>query len=142
MFTIGKLARAGRVSADTLRYYEREGLIGPTERTASGYRVYEPDAITRVRFIRHAQACGFSLPEIRELLALRVRTSACCADVRSQAVEKKLQLEQKIRTLEAMSGALDGLIADCSREAAPIAACPILAAFEAAIGPAQPAGRP
>jgi DNA-binding transcriptional MerR regulator len=135
VFTIGKLAGAAHISADTLRYYEREGLLEPAGRTASSYRLYDSDAIARVRFIRHAQACGFTLLEIRELLALRARTSACCADVRTQAIEKKLQLERRIRALKAMSKALDGLIADCARDA-PIAACPILAAFEAAIGPA------
>lgn len=135
MFTIGKLARAAQVSADALRFYEREGLIAPAGRSATHYRLFDGEAITRVRFIRHAQACGFTLPEIRDLLSLKTETAACCADVRVQAVEKKLQLEAKIRAMQSMSDALTQLITDCSGGGEPVAACPILAAFERAVEP-------
>ena len=77
MLTIGKLARAGAISTDALRYYEREGLLVPASKTGSGYRLYGEDAVRRVRFIQHAQACGFTLAEIRELLHLRQSNSAC-----------------------------------------------------------------
>lgn len=131
MLTIGKLAKAGDISPDALRYYEREGLLAPATKTDSGYRLYGEDAVRRVRFIQHAQACGFTLAEIRELLHLRQSDRACCDDVRSRAVEKKLQLAAKIRAMQAMSAALDVLIAECAGGAMPVDDCPILAALEA-----------
>jgi DNA-binding transcriptional MerR regulator len=82
MFTIGKLASLTSVSNDTLRYYEQEGLIEPAGKSPAGYRLYDTDSARRIHFIRHAQNCGFTLAEIRELLALRAREKACCGDVR------------------------------------------------------------
>ena len=125
-YTIGKLGALSGVSADTLRYYERERLLKPRGKSAGGYRLYDEEAARRVQFIRHAQECGFTLGEIRELLTLRGRDSACCDDVRRVAVERKLQLESKIRSMKAMSAALDRLLAACNRDGAPIEACPIL----------------
>jgi MerR family Zn(II)-responsive transcriptional regulator of zntA len=132
MLTIGKLAALAETSPDTLRYYEREGLIEPAGRTGSGYRLYDGDSTRRIRFIKQAQHCGFTLTEIRDLLALRNRDAACCGEVRKSAIEKKLQLEHKIKAMKSMSKALDRLIADCANEAQPIAECTILAAFEQA----------
>ncbi len=130
MLTIGKLARAGAISTDALRYYEREGLLVPASKTGSGYRLYGEDAVRRVRFIQHAQACGFTLAEIRELLHLRQSNSACCNDVRSRTIEKKLQLAAKIRSMQAMSTVLDQLINECADGTQPVDDCPILAALE------------
>jgi MerR family Zn(II)-responsive transcriptional regulator of zntA len=130
MFTIGRLAEASDTTADTIRFYEREGLLQPADRSDSGYRLYDKDAVIRLRFIRHAQACGFTLAGVRELLTLRQREGACCGEVRAQVVEKQQQLEIKIRSLRTMSAALDHLIADCNQAAEPIAACSILAAFD------------
>ena len=132
MFTIGKLAALADISADTLRYYEEEGLISPADRSASGYRLYDQESARRLRFIKQAQHCGFTLAEIRDLLALRGSDRACCNDVRKHAIEKKLQLEQKIKAMKSMSKALDRLIADCTREGQPVAECTILAALEQA----------
>ena len=130
MFTIGKLARIADVSSDTLRYYEPEGLIEPAGKSPAGYRLYDQDSARRLRFIKQAQHCGFTLAEIRELLVLRRRDAACCGDVRKRAIEKKRQLESKIRSMRAMSKALDRLIADCVDETQPVDECAILAAFE------------
>jgi DNA-binding transcriptional MerR regulator len=130
VFTIGKLARIVDVSRDTLRYYEREGLIEPAGKSPAGYRLYDQDSARRLRFIKQAQHCGFTLAEIRELLVLRRRDAACCGDVRKRAIEKKRQLESKIRSMRAMSKALDRLIADCVDETQPVDECAILAAFE------------
>ncbi|MCY1302750.1 HTH-type transcriptional regulator HmrR [compost metagenome] len=137
MLTIGKLALAGDISSDALRYYEREGLIAPASKTGSGYRLYGEDAVRRVRFIQRAQACGFTLAEIRELLHLRQSDSACCNDVRQRAIEKKLQLAAKIRVMQAMSAALDRLIVECADGAQPVDECPILAALEQVDGDAE-----
>ena len=130
MYTIGKLALRVEVSADTVRYYEKEGLLAPAKKTDAGYRLYGTDAVRRLRFIRQAQQCGFSLAEIRELLALKNSDAACCKDVRGVAINKKLQLEHKIKALQAMSQALTELIAVCDDEARPLDAYPILAALD------------
>ena len=132
MLKIGKLAALVEVSIDTLRYYEREGLIEPVDRSESGYRVYDKESARRIHFIKQAQHCGFTLAEIRELLVLRGREKACCGDVRSRAIEKKLQIEHKIRVMRAMSKALDQLIAECANEAQPVKECTIIAALEQA----------
>lgn len=137
MFTIGKLAALAEISTDALRYYEREGLIAPAGKSEGGYRLYDKDSARRIRFIKQAQQCGFTLAEILELLVLRSRDAACCGDVRKRAIEKKLQLETKIRTMKAMSRALDSLIADCANETHPVEECPILAALEQATAPAR-----
>lgn len=139
MLTIGKLATLAEVSTDTLRFYEREGLIAPASKSSGGYRLYDQDAMVRLRFIKQARDCGFTLAEIQQLLVLRSHSEACCGDVRQRAVEKKLQLETKIRTLSAMSKALDHLIADCANEAHPIDGCPILASLEQATTSTVPA---
>lgn len=133
MFTIGKVAAKAQVSADSIRYYEREGLIAPAKKSASGYRLYTEDALRRLSFIRHAQQCGFALSEIRELLALRSADRSCCDDMYRVAVEKKLQLEGKVKALQAMSQALSALIDLCSRDSKSLDDCPILGALEAGI---------
>lgn len=130
MFTIGKAATAAEVSRDTLRYYEREGLLAPAAKTASGYRIYDSDGLRRIRFIRQAQECGFTLSEIRDLITLRSRRSACCSEVRNVAIAKKLQVEARIKTLESMSRALDELIATCVDEDRPLTDCPIISRLE------------
>jgi Zn(II)-responsive transcriptional regulator len=135
MLTIGELAGQAQVSTDTLRYYEREGLVIPQSRTGAGYRLYSQEELRRLRFIKHAQDCGFSLAEVRELLELQLSDSACCKDVRSRAVGKKLQLEQKIKALKTMSAALSHLIEACQGDSQPLDECPILAALEAAVTP-------
>ena len=132
MFTIGKLASLTNVSNDTLRYYEHEGLITPTAKSAAGYRLYDQDSARRIRFIKHAQRCGFTLAEIRDLLVLRGHDRACCGDIRTRAIEKKLQIENKIRAMRAMSKALDQLIAECANEKKPVKECTIIAALERA----------
>ena len=132
MLTIGKLAAQTELSTNALRFYEREGLLSPASKSGSGYRLYDETAAARVRFIKHAQQCGFTLTEIQELLALRSSHSACCEDVRRLAVEKRLQLEAKIRSMKVMSRALDLLISDCPDHDRPVEECPILRAMEQA----------
>ena len=132
MLTIGKVATLSGTTPDTLRFYEREGLVVPSK-GSNGYRRYGDDALHRIYFIRHAQLCGFTLAEIREMLLLRKQDSACCIDVRSLTIEKKLQLEQKIRMLQTMSRALDDLIEACTKDNQPLEECPILTALDLAI---------
>jgi len=130
MYTIGKVARLAGVSTDTLRYYEKERLITPASRTAVGYRLYNDEAVRRIRFIKHAQHCGFTLSDIQELVTLKQADNACCEDVRTLAIEKKLRIAHKLRTLQAMSRALDNLIQICDGGEKATDDCPILAALE------------
>ena len=133
MLTIGKVAERAQVTADSIRFYEREGLIRPAGKSESGYRLYTEEAIRRIEFIKQAQDCGFSLADIRELLELRSTDSACCDDIYRVSVEKKLQLEHKIKTLNAMSQALTRLIDMCSHDRKSLDECPILGALEAGL---------
>lgn len=130
MLTIGKVAARTKVTPDTLRYYERERLLSPSGKTGAGYRLYDTDAVRSIRFIRHAQECGFALAEIRELLRLRRASGAHCDDVRGRAQEKRLQLAAKIRAMQAMCRTLDGLIAECGDGEQAVDHCPILTGLE------------
>src|SRR5438067_11123771 len=127
--TIGRLAREVGVNLETVRYYERRGLLPKPPRTATGYRAFEPDAVRRLRFIRHAQALGFSLHEVKELLALRVKAGVSSADVRRRAEAKLVDIDEKLKTLRAMKKVLTRFTESCSG-AGPISRCPILAALE------------
>lgn len=130
MYTIGKVAGLAAITTDTLRYYEKEGLIRPASKTAAGYRQYNDDALRRIRFIKQAQHCGFSLSDIRELLTLKTSDGACCEDVRGMAIQKKLRIAHKLRALQTMSSALDNLIASCDGGEMPIDDCAILDTLE------------
>lgn len=133
MYTIGKIATLTGVSPDTLRYYEREHLITPVSKTDAGYRLYNDEAVRRMHFIKTAQRGGFTLSDIHELLTLRQADSACCDDVRGKAIEKKLHIESKLKALQAMSRALDGLIQGCEGGETATDNCPILAALEGSL---------
>lgn len=130
MLTIGKVAARTKVTPDTLRYYERERLLSPSGKTGAGYRLYDAEAVRSIRFIRHAQECGFALAEIRELLRLRGASGAHCDDVRQRAQEKRLQLAAKIRSMQVMCRTLDGLIAECGDGEQAVDHCPILTGLE------------
>jgi len=132
MLTIGRLAALADVRTDTLRYYERERLLTPASKSGSGYRLYDGDSLRRIRFIKQAQHCGFTLVEISQLLSLRHQPSARCGDVRKLAIEKKRQLQARIRMMKTMSKVLDHLIRDCSVASRPVDKCPILSALDRA----------
>ena len=127
--TIGKLARQANVGVETLRYYERRGLIEPQRRTDSGYRLYDDDARRRLQFIRRAQTLGFSLDEIAELLSLSNQPTASAADVKHLARAKIDDIEARIRDLERMKIALSELKEQCPGHTGTTAQCPILAAL-------------
>jgi len=102
--TIGALAHAAGVGVETIRFYERKGLVPKPPRTPAGYRQYPGDTVDRVKFIRRAQGLGFALREISELLDLRVDEVAACGPVEAQAREKLEQVAGKIEALRACSG--------------------------------------
>ena len=125
--TISRLARLGGVNLETVRFYERVGLIPKPPRTRAGYRVFPKDAARRLRFIKRAQELGFSLTEIRELLSLRPSTDR--PKVRARAQAKIADIEQKIQTLQAMKKILGSLIERCD-QCAPMGDCPILESLD------------
>ena len=127
---IGRTAKAAGVNAQTLRYYERRGLIGRTRRGRSGYREYSDDAVTVVRFIKRAQELGFSLDEVEQLLRLRGVRRAERHRVRALAERKIADIDGKIAHLTSMRDALALLVASCHRGGD--ADCPII---EALAGP-------
>jgi len=127
--TIGQVATAAAVNIQTIRYYERRGLFTAPRRTPSGYRQYAQDAVTRLRFIKHAQELGFSLKEIQELLALRVRHGAACDPVEQKTRQKIELVERKIRNLERIRHTLEQLAEACASRK-PTDDCPILEALE------------
>src|SRR5215472_10359655 len=128
--TIGRLARAVGVNLETVRYYERRGLLPKPPRTGSGYRLFPMEAKRRLRFIRRAQELGFSLGEIRELLSLRVAPTAKSADLRRRARAKITDIEEKIRSLQSIKKALRDLTQTCPG-CGPVRDCPILESLDA-----------
>lgn len=126
--TIGQVARAAEVGVETVRFYEREGLIPEPPRRASGYRQYPADTVRRLRFIRRAKELGFTLKEIGELLELRVDPATTCGDVRARATAKIADIDEKIRMLERMRWTLARLVEACAG-AGPPTECPILEAL-------------
>lgn len=128
--TIGRLAKVAGVGVETIRFYEREGLIRkPAHQVGEGYRKYEPATVQRLGFIRRAKDLGFSLKEIRELLNLRATSKSKCASVKAKAKEKIIDIDHKIADLIAIKSALEALVSTCNSEA-PTSACPILDALE------------
>ena len=127
--TSSDVAKQGGVNLETIRYYERRGLLPKPPRTAAGYRAFDAEAVRRIRFIKQAQALGFTLKEVRELLRLRVDPRRSCSDVRARAEAKLADIEEKIRSLHAMKKTLARFIAACSGRG-PVSGCPILEALD------------
>ena len=130
VMTIGQLAKQARVNRETVRYYERRRLLQRPSRSVTGYRVFSDDALRRLRFIRHAKMLGFSLEEIRELLALRINSIDTCERVRQRTQAKIADIDQKIESLQRMRRALSELVTACSRRRK-TNDCPILNSLEA-----------
>lgn len=128
MLTRSKLAQKAGVHAETIRYYEQQGLLPPPRRTAAGYRLYTETDVARLRFIKRAQELGFSLKEIEELLALEATPEASSGLVRQRALAKIAEIEARIRDLTRIRDTLCQLVAACDGQA-PIAHCPILHAL-------------
>jgi MerR family mercuric resistance operon transcriptional regulator len=127
--TIGQLAKQTDVGLETIRFYEREGLIEDPPRLPSGYRAYPPDTVQRVRFIRTAKDLGFSLKVIKELLALRVDPVESCTQVKAIAEDRIADVEQRIRALQRMRKTLHKLVTECEARRA-TGDCPILNSLE------------
>ena len=126
--TIGQLAQRAGVGVETIRFYEREGLIAEPPRRPSGYRDYPLEAVIRIVFIRRAKNLGFSLKEISELLNLRVRPRRNCALVKRNADAKIADIDTKMAGLRRMRRALLELTKACEKRT-PTTECPILASL-------------
>lgn len=122
---IGEVAKAAGVGIDAVRFYEREGLIPEPARRPSGYRMYSPDVVLSLRFIRRAKELGFSLKEISELLSLETAAAATAADVRKLAETKLADIEERIRALQRMRRALRKATESCTGQG-PTSGCSIL----------------
>jgi MerR family transcriptional regulator, copper efflux regulator len=129
----GQIATAADVNVETIRYYERRGLIPPPRRSEANYRKYSADTIPRVKFVKHAQDLGFTLEEIRELLSLRATRGARAAEVRAKAAAKVTDIDARIAALQRMRTALTHLVAECSGDG-PASGCTILHAIERGFG--------
>ena len=123
--TIGQLAKRAEVNIETIRFYERRGLIPEPPRRDSGYRQYSEGDVIRILFIRRAKELGFSLKEILELLSLKIDPDTTCGDIKRRAETKIADIDQKIRTLQGMKRALAKLVTLC-RGRGPTSECPIL----------------
>jgi len=125
--SIGETSQHTGLSADTLRYYERIGLLGPVARNNGGQRRYSADDIARLRFVRRAQAMDFSLDEIAQLLCLRASNGDVRADVRALTEAKLDAIEQRIQTLSRLRDELAGLVQECRASKQD---CPIIARMD------------
>ncbi len=123
--TIGKVAQLAGVGVETIRYYQRRGLVEEPHREESGYRQYTNDTVTRIRFIKRTKELGFSLKEIKGLLSLRVDPHMTCEDIKTRAVGKIHEIEVKILELQKIKNALTKLIISCERTGR-TTECPIL----------------
>lgn len=129
LMSIGQLAKSAQVGVDTVRFYEKQGLMLSVSRRASGYREYRPDDLRRLQFIRRAKELGFSLEEIGELLTLKNQPTRGVEKVKVVARQKLLQVDSKIAELQRLRKVLADLVAACPGHGLP-AACPILRAFD------------
>jgi len=127
--TIGALAERAGVNVQTVRYYERRGLLAAPQRTPSGYRVYSDDTLDRLRFIRRAQELGFTLTEIEELLVLRLDPRTTASVVKARAEAKIADVDRRIHDLERIKHALTHLAGRCRGGRGPVGECPLLQAL-------------
>jgi len=128
--TIGEVADRSDVNVQTIRYYERRGLLPAPPRSSSGYRQYDAHNVVRIRFIKRAQALGFSLNDISELLDLRIDPSSNCEEVLAHAEIKLRDIDEKIEALRSMRRSLESLASAC-RDRRTTGECPILEALGA-----------
>jgi MerR family transcriptional regulator, copper efflux regulator len=127
--TIGRLAKQAGVNLETVRFYERRGLLPRPPRSTSGYRLFPVEAARRLRFVRRAQELGFSLTEIQDLLSLRVSPRTTSAEIRNRTDAKIADIESKIKSLDSMRKSLLKLARSCDG-CAPLSECPILESLD------------
>lgn len=124
-----QVADKSGVTIEAVRFYEKEGIISEPPRTESGYRQYPETVIHQIRFVKRAQGLGFSLPEIKELLSMRVLPGTTTGDIRKRAKKKIQDIDEKIQTLHRIKETLEDITNAC-HEGLSLEDCPILKAFE------------
>jgi len=129
-FTVGALANNAGVNVETVRYYEKIGLMPKPKRKESRYRVYDESDLARLKFIFRAKQLGFTLKEIKELLELRIESKATCGDIKNLSSRKIEDIEQRINDLQNIKKVLTKLIHQCVNEELSSEECPILEAIE------------
>lgn len=128
-FTIKKTALESGVGVETIRFYERKGLITPTYRSSAGYRFFSDQVIKQILFIKRAQALGFSLSDIKELLSLSQSSLNARQEVYQKTIAKIELVRKKIEELKIIKHSLEKLV-ECCKGEGPIEECPIIQAFE------------
>jgi len=123
--TAGKLAQKAKINIETIRFYERKGLLPKPQRTGSGYRMYSQESAQRIQFIKRSQQLGFSLNEISDLLSLRVDSKKTCGHVKEQTETKLDEIDKKIKSLRHIQKALKNMVKSCQGKG-PTSKCPIL----------------
>ena len=129
LLSIGQVAEAAEVGVETVRFYQRQGLIEEPPRQGTRHRRYPQETVARIRFIRGAQNLGFSLKEIDDLMALRIAAGTSKAEIRARAQAKVDEIEEKMRDLQRMRDTLMKLIGACEGTGT-VEDCPILEAFD------------
>lgn len=124
-YKIGEIAKFAEVNIETIRFYERKGLISPSGRLDSGYRIFSEETVRRIKFIKHAKWIGFTLKEIQELLNLRVSDNSSCHIVNNKTKEKIEEIQSKVILLNRMKAVLQDLSLSCDQKK-PTEDCPIL----------------
>ena len=128
-YTIGSLAKAAGVGIQTVRFYERNGLLAQPPRFGPGYRQYSADHLSRIRFIKRAQELGFSLKEVTALLGLTANPRTTCAEVKTHADRKRAEIDAKIRDLQRMKRSLEELAKACTVGKRAVAQCRVADCF-------------
>ncbi len=127
--TIGQLARRSGVHLETVRFYERRGLLSHPPRNHAGYRLFTDEAVDRIRFIKRAQGLGFTLDEIKDLLALKVEQGGACSVVEREARQVLARVDDRLKQLRQIRSVLVRLVRSCQERQSDD--CPLLAALEA-----------
>ena len=126
--TIGKLAQSSNVGVETIRFYERKGLIKQPKKFGS-FRYYSPELVTRIKFVKRSQELGFTLKESKELLELKIKNQSKCSDILSKTEQKLKEIDEKINDLKKMKRSLKSLEKCCLSDDTPLSDCPILESF-------------
>jgi len=125
---IGETAKCAGVNVETIRYYERKGILPVPKARTSGYREYTTETVALISFVKNAQNLGFTLKEIQELLAIKVDVTSDCGDIKSRAQKKIVEIEEKIVALQEMKESLGIITTQCSGKG-PVSECTILNAL-------------
>ena len=127
---IGQLAKKTGFSIDTIRYYERQGLLTPTSIRPSGYREYSASDVDRLTFIGEAKELGFSLAEIGDLAVLKENNNTTCRQVKGQAEKKLAEVQEKLKSLRALEAELQALITKCTGDSSGLEDCAIMSRLD------------